>query len=376
MYKYLLVGEKNIEIAEVDTSKLNFSSISKAITKDVKESKTFSELQRNLIEGLKSFNVKTPVIEDFDLTGQTIAIEWITDGKAMSLSEIENEVVKQWYEYVESKQGWIWKVLPDALILNGEGSYFMKVPYTKVGDKYVFGEPIKVEMDFKEPERESEEEAPAYEPTDNSLKTISMNDTELRVGNYLALFGGRDLEGIAHGKNADGSLGEYFTQKTIFESDFTTSVGRLPVDWEHGSVNDSVEPGRDEILGYVDWSTAKADANGLFVERVLNRRNKYISMLETLIAEGLIGTSSQAIPSKVSKAMDGAIEKWPLMRDTLTVNPMEPRMLGQNAISVIKSLADEVESFKKSCIEAGLFNDDADELLKLEVEIKKNLLNL
>ena len=56
----------------------------------------------------------------------------------------------------------------------------------------------------------------------NALKTISSTDDELRVGNYIVLFGGRDLEGIASdAKNADGSLGEYFTKDTQLESSYT-----------------------------------------------------------------------------------------------------------------------------------------------------------
>ena len=39
----------------------------------------------------------------------------------------------------------------------------------------------------------------------NTLKAISKTDDELRVGNYIALFGGRDLED------------EHFTSDTEFE---------------------------------------------------------------------------------------------------------------------------------------------------------------
>ena len=117
----------------------------------------------------------------------------------------------------------------------------------------------------------------------NTLKAIAETDDELRVANYLARFGGRDLEGIASPRiNPDGSKGEYFTPATEFESAYT-KTGVLYVDWEHGERPHPEEPGADDVLGYVDWSTAKADSNGLWVERVLNRRNEYMRFLEELI---------------------------------------------------------------------------------------------
>jgi hypothetical protein len=60
--------------------------------------------------------------------------------------------------------------------------------------------------------------------------------------------------------------------------------------------------------------------------------------LETLIREGLIGNSIETT-EKFKVADDGHIIKAPLARDTLTVNPMEPRMMTMNAIHALKSLA-------------------------------------
>jgi hypothetical protein len=168
---------------------------------------------------------------------------------------------------------------------------------------------------------------------DNALKTISRTDDELVVGNYIVLFGGRDLEG--HGSesvNADGSKGEYFTADTELESSYT-KTGYLHVDWEHS--NGELD---DEILGLVDWKTARIDDKGVFVERVLNRRSQYVQWLEGLIDAGLIGNSSEAVPAGVQKAADGQIQRWPLYRDSLTVQPMEPRMITENYIQAFKAL--------------------------------------
>ena len=163
----------------------------------------------------------------------------------------------------------------------------------------------------------------------NNLKAISKTDDELRVGNYIALFGGKDLEG------------EHFTPQTDFESSYT-KTGVLYMDWEHGlgqELDGKTAPGQDEVLGYVDWKTAKPDEMGMWVERVLDRRNWYMKYVEVLIDAGMIANSSQAIQPEVVTTKSGEIEKWPLMRDTLTVMPMEPRMMTDNVISAVKGLA-------------------------------------
>ena len=204
-------------------------------------------------------------------------------------------------------------------------------------------------------------------PWKNALKAISRTDDELRVANYLALFGGRDLEGLASPRrNADGSKGEYFTKSTDFESDYTRT-GFLYVDWEHGAgevLDGKGSPGPDDVLGYVDWRTVKIDDKGLWVERVLNRRNKYMRYLEELIEGGLIGNSSQAVTAKVRKKAGGEIEIWPLMRDTLTVSPMEPRMMTENVIAALKALEVPITQVSQSMdapAPEGVAQDDTDE---------------
>lgn len=176
----------------------------------------------------------------------------------------------------------------------------------------------------------------------NALKTISKHGDELRVGNYIILFNSRDLEFARKGANPDGTLGEYFRPEVEVESE-ATKTGSLPIDFEHGEDTQV----RGEVLGYVDWKTARRDERGWFVERVLNRRKKYIRFLEELIEAGLIGNSSEADPQGVKKLDDGAITRWPLIRDTLTVIPAEPQMLQGNALRALKNLSDEFPAAKR-----------------------------
>ena len=167
----------------------------------------------------------------------------------------------------------------------------------------------------------------------NNLKTLSKTENDLVVGNYIVLFGGRDL------------VGEYFTKNTILDSAYT-DIGTMYVDFEHGLDPDQMGMDENSVLGIVDWKSARFDDKGVFVERTLNRRARYVDLLAELIDAGVMGTSSQAIRGKVSKNNDGEITQWPLQRDSLTITPMEPRMVSENILTAAKSLREFFPSAK------------------------------
>lgn len=175
----------------------------------------------------------------------------------------------------------------------------------------------------------------------NTLKAISQTDTELRVGNYMVLFGGKDL------------TGEFFTKATHFDSNFT-DLGVLYVDFEHGRDAEKAGNSPANVLGIVDWKSAKVDDTGIFVERVLNRRAEYVKYLAELIDAGVMGTSSEAVPGQARKKSSGEIVDWPLMRDSLTVTPMEPRMIAGNVLTAVKALADIFPNSKSLALATGI----------------------
>lgn len=203
----------------------------------------------------------------------------------------------------------------------------------------------------------------------NALKAISESPDELRVGNHMILFGGRDLTGYAGPnyegrKNKDGSRGEYFSPSTELESEFTKN-NNIAVDFEHRGDPDGIGI-KDAILGRVDWKTMRKDERGIFVERVLDRRNKYVKWLEPLIKDGLIGNSSECDISGRVVSDNGEIKSWPIKRDTLTVMPMESRMLTANAIAALKSLSNELPYFKSFIPEPTALTNSGDEQKTLQ----------
>lgn len=252
---------------------------------------------------------------------------------------------------------WICNVYPNRLIirLDAINKYFAYDYTVDAAGGFTFGTPYEVRQEWVNVALSSEMSE------GNELKAIKETDNELRVANHIVLFGdekNRDLEGIGSRRtNPDGSIGEYFTAKTILDSAYTEN-NLVAQDWEHGEDSDAdhpdpelKSPGRDDILGYVDWSTAKATKQGVWVERVLNKRNKYVQWLKQLIADGLIGTSSEPVQKGVKKAANGEILEWPLYRDTLTIKPMEWRMMSENTLQALKALAQADVQAAKAIVE-------------------------
>lgn len=316
------------------------------------------------------------------------------DAKALDLERQAYKVRHAWMarfnpppdeDYVEDMKYWIRAVFGEfVLVEDMSSSDLFKYDYSLVDGEITFSEPVQVEMEFVEvgktapvsaPERKkieirwtcaitghehgSPEEALACIDqttlntshvrmefvkslySGNSLKTVAKTDEHLIVANYLILFGGRDLEGVASARmNADGTRGEYFTKSTDFTSQYT-DTGQLLIDWEHRTQPDGVGPGKEDIFGFVDWKTAIVDEVGLFARRVLNRRNRYVKMLEALLDAGMIGSSTEPVQEGVVKGSDGEIREWPLKRDSFSVSPMDPRMLTVNHLEIVKALRED-----------------------------------
>ncbi len=293
----------------------------------------------------------------------------------------------------------------DAIITTKNGRYFA-YRWVEMDGQIMFGQPYEVTKQFVPVESQTitddipgtiknadETKSAGYSYLDNSLRVIAKTEDELRVANYIMLYDKPDLEG--HGSNRanrDGSKGEFFTPETDWKSAYTDS-GVIHVDWEHGGDKSTPElAGAHGVLGYVDLKSIKEDEQGIFVERVLNRRNKYVEWLTDLIELGYVGTSSQAISGRVKRADNGMIEQWPLMRDSLTVNPMQWENAGQlptNVLNNLKALADSSPEFAEVCKSVGLEiagattdeptqtePESGGNLLREQLEIEGDILNL
>lgn len=199
---------------------------------------------------------------------------------------------------------------------------------------------------------------------DNQLKTISEDAASWVVANYILLFGNpnkRDLHG------------EFFTKNTVWNNSSYVRTGVTAVDFEHGFEKIG-GLGRDQVLGRVLWDTVKIDDIGVFVQRALDRQNRYIEALKEAAEEGLLvlGSSSEAIPQMVQKADGGEILVWPIRRDSLTMTPAAPEMIGANRIRTLKTVIDDSSESVYKLLEAVLLPTEKSEADLKEAQERVN----
>lgn len=176
------------------------------------------------------------------------------------------------------------------------------------------------------------------------LKVVDSTDDTLTVEMYVAVFGDENHRDID---------GEWFHPGTSLKSSYT-DVNAVAVDWEHGQSPDFDEetgqrveqPGRDDIVGTLDYLTSRTDNIGILARAALNRRDWYVrEFIEPMIRIGMVGGSSEAIPGKVVKNA-GRIDVWPLKRYALTLTPADTRQVTAHQVYQVKSLAKESQAFK------------------------------
>lgn len=276
---------------------------------------------------------------------------------SLSFDEITSKISQAVYEgtqqtHVPYYDWYVLAVYPDYAIIRmynpPNSDLYFKVPYTMDGETLT----LPARNDWEQVERAWVAKSIA---NFNAFKTISKDDNWLRVGNYIVMYGERDLTNVlsydpvrkSFAVNPKGK-GEFFTKSTVLESPYT-DTGILHMDIEHGLsklLDGPDAPGEDDVVGFVDWRTAQKSEKGTWVEQALNRRNQYIQALEPLIELGIVGTSSEAVPELVEIDKNGEIKKWGLKRNTLSFMSADPRMMDQNTITALKSLADRYPALK------------------------------
>lgn len=126
---------------------------------------------------------------------------------------------------------------------------------------------------------------------------------------------------------------EYFTAKTDFWDERLGKSPR-PLTWDHAQDD---EFKATPVIGTItEWGD---DDLGRWYEAKLDRSHKYRKMIDKLIEEGVLGTSSDSAPQYVVREKTGKatwLKQWPWFASALTDVPAEPRMIG--SLEFLKSL--------------------------------------
>ena len=223
-----------------------------------------------------------------------------------SLDEMTRRVREAWYakfqrdtlpQPVQEAQTWVKEVYEDKIIIETEGG-LLSYPYTATDDGVEFGEPVKVEVEYRPASSKS-----------LAIKALREEDGGVVVGGPLLLFGDarhRDLQK------------EYFTPETWLGLDEYKSVPAL---FHHGL---------DQEVGLaVMGHRVKAEVRdeGVWVEDWLDTSGKYWQMVKPLLDAEALYYSPGSAPHLVKRHGDGRLESFPVIEDTLTPIPAQFRLL-------------------------------------------------
>lgn len=247
--------------------------------------------------------------------------------KAVSLDEQGRRVRDAWYGKFKPSQGmiqpvpdgsgyWVKEVFEASIILEGPEGLF-SYPYTITDDGIEFGEPVKVEIEYK-PVKESKaiDFDTALIAFGGAVKSLDGG----HIGGYLVRFSDADSPDLT---------GDFFTAETDFG--FTDSL-KSPIYLNHTlplATRDGKNVAVKEAIGEVALTI---DEHGILTDAVLYNRELYQEMLESL------GWSSGTAAYLVQRQPAGKaqhITRWPLGLDaSLTPIPAEPK----NVVVPFKSL--------------------------------------
>ena len=135
------------------------------------------------------------------------------------------------------------------------------------------------------------------------------------IRGYAVRFGDADHADLQH---------DYYTKATDFWLDHFGWP--RPITYHHGM---DAGTRNDPVVGH--WLKAGVDDVGIWMEGQMDRAHAYYKAMKELAARGYIRLSSDSAPQWVirEKQQNGVneIKRWPLITSSLTVTPMEPRML-------------------------------------------------
>ncbi len=117
---------------------------------------------------------------------------------------------------------------------------------------------------------------------------------------------------------------DYYTKSTDFWLDHFGWP--RPITYHHGM---DAQTRNDPVIGH--WLKAGVDDVGVWMEGQMDRAHAYYKAMKELAQRGYLRLSSDSAPQWVirERQQNGVneIKRWPLVTSSVTVTPMEPRML-------------------------------------------------
>lgn len=162
----------------------------------------------------------------------------------------------------------------------------------------------------------------------HALKILSEDDRHAIVGGYGVVFGGVDLEGETFTPETDYML-DLAPVKPVYidhsqETEFVTSDGkRVKLTAIDEAVGQVIEVTPDDV--------------GLYMRMQIDKAGRYWRVVEEMIGTEKAGLSSGTI-GHLARRNGKTITRWPLVEESITLTPAEPRTVGVERLKALVAL--------------------------------------
>jgi HK97 family phage major capsid protein len=167
----------------------------------------------------------------------------------------------------------------------------------------------------------------------NTIKILEETDDYAIAGGYGVIFGGDDLDGEGFEPDTDYML-DLVPVKPVFidhsEETFIDADGKS-----------YKLAGIDEAVGRVIEVTP--DDVGLYMRLQFDKAERYWGVVERMLNSGKAGLSSGTV-GHLARRKGNRIVRWPIIEESITLTPAEPRTVGVERLKAVKELNPDLEA--------------------------------
>lgn len=217
--------------------------------------------------------------------------------------------------------GWVKEVCEDVVIIELDEGLF-SYPYTITEDGVEFGEPTKVEIEYRPVPGKS------FVSQFLPVKMLSETKDAWVIGGYGMIWGSEYTRDLSPWPNQDGTRGEFFTPETQGLDDIPVKA----MTFEHDKEID--ESGKPIKAAVGHTILERDDARGRWIEAQLTKGRQYAQLVVDMMSKGDLYLSSETADHWREVAANGKIKRWRTAGYTFTTHPMEPRI---GSVSQVKA---------------------------------------
>lgn len=197
----------------------------------------------------------------------------------------------------------------------------------------------------------------------NTIKILEQTDDHVIAGGYGVIFGGNDLDGEGFEPDTDFMLDLVPVKPVFIDHSEDTVIDADGKSYKLSGITDAV--------GRVIEVTP--DDVGLYMKLQFDKAGRYWSVVDQMLQSGKAGLSSGTV-GHLARRKGNRIVRWPIIEESITLTPAEPRTVGVERLKAVKELNPDLEAAFPETDSAPVEEPATEEATAETPETKPNIL--